>query len=127
MRAALFTDHDTPIEIADLDLARPKANEVRVRIAAAGVCHSELHLTRGEWAAPAPLVPGHEGSGIVTEIGTTSESRRGPKRSSCPRPAQSRFVEMRRWTPSRWWAALLRPVSVPLCTRPRSPASRRSR
>ncbi|ROZ99348.1 alcohol dehydrogenase catalytic domain-containing protein [Gordonia sp. OPL2] len=69
MRAALFTDTDTPVDIVDVDLQSPEANEVRIRITAAGVCHSELHLIRGEWEAPVPLVPGHEGSGIVTEVG----------------------------------------------------------
>ncbi|OPX16319.1 Zn-dependent alcohol dehydrogenase [Gordonia sp. i37] len=69
MRAALFTDKDTPVDIVDVDLDPPKSNEVRVRITAAGVCHSELHLIRGEWEAPAPLVPGHEGSGIITAVG----------------------------------------------------------
>lgn len=69
MRAALYIDKDTPIEIHDFDLAPPQAGEVRVKIAAAGICHSELHLTRGEWYAPAPLIPGHEGSGVVTEVG----------------------------------------------------------
>jgi S-(hydroxymethyl)glutathione dehydrogenase/alcohol dehydrogenase len=69
MRAALFTDKDTPVEIAELELAAPQQNEVRIRITAAGVCHSELHLIRGDWEAPAPLVPGHEGSGTVTEVG----------------------------------------------------------
>lgn len=69
MRAALYRDQNTPIEIADLTLDHPRENEVKIRIAAAGVCHSELHLTRGEWYAPAPLVPGHEGSGVVVETG----------------------------------------------------------
>ncbi|RFC75074.1 Zn-dependent alcohol dehydrogenase [Streptomyces sp. AcE210] len=69
MRAALYTEPGKQIEIADFMLAPPKEGEVRVRIAAAGVCHSELHLTRGEWYAPAPLVPGHEGSGVVVETG----------------------------------------------------------
>ncbi|MFB7711864.1 Zn-dependent alcohol dehydrogenase [Streptomyces sp. NPDC056105] len=69
MRAALYTEPGKQIEIADFTLAPPKEGEVRVRIAAAGVCHSELHLTRGEWYAPAPLVPGHEGSGVVVETG----------------------------------------------------------
>ncbi|MFI5498100.1 hypothetical protein ACIA5E_03475 [Nocardia asteroides] len=53
MRAALFTDKDTSVEVTDIDLAVPSRNEVRVQIAAAGVCHSELHLVRGEWEAPA--------------------------------------------------------------------------
>ncbi|WP_244302953.1 alcohol dehydrogenase catalytic domain-containing protein [Leucobacter coleopterorum] len=42
---------------------------MRVKIAAAGVCHSDLHVKRGEWDAPAPMVMGHEGSGVVTELG----------------------------------------------------------
>lgn len=69
MRAALYRDKNTPIEIVDMGLDHPRENEVKIRIAAAGVCHSELHLTRGEWYAPAPLIPGHEGSGVVTEVG----------------------------------------------------------
>ncbi|WP_039826141.1 alcohol dehydrogenase catalytic domain-containing protein [Nocardia testacea] len=69
MRAALFTHQDASVEIADIELAAPRRNEVRVEIAAAGVCHSELHLVRGEWEVPAPLVPGHEGSGVITEVG----------------------------------------------------------
>ncbi|HLI61047.1 MAG TPA: alcohol dehydrogenase catalytic domain-containing protein [Solirubrobacteraceae bacterium] len=53
-----------------VSLAPPRAGEVRVRIAAAGVCHSDLHLVdgalgRGRW----PLVPGHEGAGVVEAIG----------------------------------------------------------
>lgn len=69
MKAIVFRQPETPIEVADVDLAAPKAGEVRVRIAAAGVCHSDLHVKRGEWDAPAPLVMGHEGSGVVVELG----------------------------------------------------------
>ncbi|KMO68523.1 alcohol dehydrogenase catalytic domain-containing protein [Mycolicibacterium chlorophenolicum] len=69
MKAVVFRDPATAIEFADVDLDGPKAGEVRVRIAAAGVCHSDLHVKRGEWDAPAPLVMGHEGSGVVTELG----------------------------------------------------------
>ncbi len=69
MKAVVFRDSATPIEFCDVDLAGPKAGEVRVRIAAAGVCHSDLHVKRGEWDAPAPLVMGHEGSGVVIELG----------------------------------------------------------
>jgi len=69
MKAIVFRDPETAIEVADVDLAAPKAGEVRVKIAAAGVCHSDLHVKRGEWDAPAPLVMGHEGSGVVVELG----------------------------------------------------------
>ncbi|WP_409185952.1 hypothetical protein F9C11_17565 [Amycolatopsis sp. VS8301801F10] len=48
MRAVLFRDPDTPVELVDVGLAGPRTGEVRVRITAS-VCRSELHLVRGEW------------------------------------------------------------------------------
>lgn len=57
------------MRVSDVDLAQPKAGEVEVAIAAAGVCHSDLHVVLGEWQHPTPVVLGHEGSGIVTAIG----------------------------------------------------------
>ncbi len=69
MRAVVFTSPGDPVEVADVDLAPPGPGEVRVRIAAAGVCHSDLHVRRGDWQPPAPLVMGHEGAGTVIETG----------------------------------------------------------
>jgi S-(hydroxymethyl)glutathione dehydrogenase/alcohol dehydrogenase len=69
MKAVVFRSPGAPLEYIDVELAAPKAGEVRVKIAAAGVCHSDLHVKRGEWDAPAPLVMGHEGSGVVLELG----------------------------------------------------------
>ncbi|GAA3877121.1 Zn-dependent alcohol dehydrogenase [Leifsonia kafniensis] len=69
MKAVVFRSPGAPLEYIDVELAAPKAGEVRVKIAAAGVCHSDLHVKRGEWDAPAPLVMGHEGSGVVVELG----------------------------------------------------------
>lgn len=69
MQAVVFTEPSEPIQFTEVELAAPGPGEVRVRIAAAGVCHSDLHVKRGEWDAPAPLVMGHEGSGVVTELG----------------------------------------------------------
>lgn len=69
MKAVIFRDADTPVEYTDVDLAAPGYGEVKVRIEAAGVCHSDLHIKRGEWDIARPLVMGHEGSGIVTELG----------------------------------------------------------
>lgn len=70
MRAIVFRSADAPVEFTEVELAPPGPSEVRVAIAAAGVCHSDLHVRRGEWTAPTPLVMGHEGSGVVTEIGS---------------------------------------------------------
>ncbi|RDV45890.1 dehydrogenase [Leifsonia sp. ku-ls] len=69
MQAVVFTEPSAPIQFTEVALAAPGPGEVRVKIAAAGVCHSDLHVKRGEWDAPAPLVMGHEGSGVVTELG----------------------------------------------------------
>lgn len=68
IRAAVF-DADGGISVEDVDLAAPGPGEVRVKIAAAGVCHSDLHVTTRAWEVPAPVVLGHEGSGVVTATG----------------------------------------------------------
>lgn len=69
MRAAVFRTPGVAVEITDVELAPPRAGEVEVTIAAAGVCHSDLHVIRGEWQVPVPVILGHEGSGIVTALG----------------------------------------------------------
>lgn len=74
MQAAVYRGKDSSVEVVDVALQPPKFGEVRVRIAAAGVCHSDLHIKRGEWDAPVPLVMGHEGSGVVTELGDGVDS-----------------------------------------------------
>lgn len=55
--------------IEQLDLADPQAGEVRVKIAASGVCHSDWHLATGDTKHPMPAVAGHEGAGVVEAIG----------------------------------------------------------
>jgi len=67
--AAVFSGAGRELEIAEVELAAPRAGEVEVEIAAAGVCGSDLHVVRGEWAVPMPVVLGHEGSGVVTAVG----------------------------------------------------------
>jgi Zn-dependent alcohol dehydrogenase len=58
-----------------VDLAPPRPGEVRVRIAAAGVCHSDLHLAEGRLGAGRwPVVLGHEGAGVIDAIGEGVEN-----------------------------------------------------
>lgn len=57
------------LTIEEIELDPPKANEVLVRMQAAGVCHSDLHTYRAELRAKPPLVLGHEGAGIVEQVG----------------------------------------------------------
>jgi len=69
VRAVVLSSAESPPRVEDVRVDPPKAGEVRVRVAAAGVCHSDLHVRKLEWDVPLPLVMGHEGSGIVTEVG----------------------------------------------------------
>src|SRR5512140_518420 len=69
IQAALITAPNQPIQIETLDLDSPQAGEVLVRIAACGVCHSDYHLISGATNHPLPVVPGHEGAGIVEAVG----------------------------------------------------------
>ncbi|HSL76811.1 MAG TPA: alcohol dehydrogenase catalytic domain-containing protein [Candidatus Limnocylindrales bacterium] len=76
VRAAVLEEVGQPAVIRELDLIEPRAGEVRVRMLASGVCHSDLHVRDGEWDRPTPIVMGHEGAGIVEAVGTGVESPR---------------------------------------------------
>ena len=68
--AAVVPARSAPFELASLDLAVPQADEVLVRIVASGMCHTDLHARDGYFPnLPYPIVCGHEGAGIVEEIG----------------------------------------------------------
>src|SRR6185295_10257281 len=69
IRAAVLWEAGTPLSVEEVELADPKAGEVRVRIAAAGVCRSDLHVMEGVWTYDLPMVLGHEGAGIVDAVG----------------------------------------------------------
>jgi S-(hydroxymethyl)glutathione dehydrogenase/alcohol dehydrogenase len=69
MRAAVFWEPGSRVEILDVELAPPKAGEVLVRIAACGVCASDLHVVDGDLPEPLPIVLGHEASGVIVEAG----------------------------------------------------------
>jgi len=70
MKAAVLYEPGTPVEILDVELAGPKEGEVLVRIAACGVCHSDVHVVDGRLPEPLPAVLGHEASGVVVETGS---------------------------------------------------------
>ncbi|GAA3574961.1 Zn-dependent alcohol dehydrogenase [Nonomuraea rosea] len=70
MRGVILRETGKPVEVSDeLTLRRPGPGEVRVRLRAAGVCHSDLSMCEGRLPARLPLVPGHEGAGEVVELG----------------------------------------------------------
>src|SRR5436305_13782523 len=68
-KAAILNEYQTPLSIEEVDIDPPKADEVLVKIAAAGICHSDYHVMKGEWRNGLPMILGHEASGIVVEVG----------------------------------------------------------
>lgn len=69
IQAAVFTAPHVPFQIETLDLQPPCAGEVLVRVSAAGVCHSDWHLMTGATRHVTPVVPGHEGAGVIEAVG----------------------------------------------------------
>ena len=91
-RAAILHDMGRPWSVEEFELDPPKAGEVLVEMAAAGLCHSDEHILNGDMSAPNevmkefglpamfPMIGGHEGSGVV------ARSRRGRDRVRAGRP-----------------------------------------
>src|SRR5580698_11459213 len=68
-KAVLAREVGKPVLVEQIEVAEPRHGEVTVRIAACGVCHSDLSATNGTINYPLPLVLGHEGAGVVTAVG----------------------------------------------------------
>lgn len=71
IKAAVLYEHNTPLVIEEIDLAPPGPGEVLVKIAAVGLCHSDLHVIKNSLNSyhPLPVVLGHEAAGIVEAVG----------------------------------------------------------
>jgi S-(hydroxymethyl)glutathione dehydrogenase/alcohol dehydrogenase len=70
IRAAVLEEFGAPLVVQDVDLAEPRRGEVLVRLAACGVCHTDLYTASGaDPSGYAPTVLGHEGAGVVERVG----------------------------------------------------------
>ncbi|KKB37379.1 Alcohol dehydrogenase [Bacillus thermotolerans] len=71
MKAAVVNEFKQDLEIKNVEKPAPGRGEVLVKIEACGVCHTDLHAAHGDWPVKPklPLIPGHEGVGIVEEVG----------------------------------------------------------
>ena len=70
MKAAVLYDINEPLQIEQFALPDIEDDQVRVRLVASGVCHSDWHVIKGEWPfIQVPTILGHEGAGVVEEIG----------------------------------------------------------
>lgn len=71
MKAAVVTAFGKPLEFREVEVPIPGAGQVLVKIAASGVCHTDLHAAQGDWPVKPnpPFIPGHEGVGHVVAVG----------------------------------------------------------
>jgi NDMA-dependent alcohol dehydrogenase len=101
INAAILWEQGAPLSVEEAELGGPRAGEVLVELKAAGVCHSDLHPARGDWPVRTPLVLGHEGAGVVREVGAgVKRVREGdhvvfcwaPPCGSCPPCTEGRPV-----------------------------------
>jgi S-(hydroxymethyl)glutathione dehydrogenase/alcohol dehydrogenase len=68
VKAAIFEGVGRPLTVEELPKPEPRQGEVLIKVAACGVCHSDLHVIKGELPYPAPTVLGHETSGVVEAV-----------------------------------------------------------
>jgi S-(hydroxymethyl)glutathione dehydrogenase / alcohol dehydrogenase len=70
----VFWGPGRPLEVRDIELDEPGPHDVVVRMAAVGICGTDLHSIKGEWDRPTPVVLGHEGAGVVEDVGSAVTS-----------------------------------------------------
>ena len=114
-RAAVAFEAKQPLEIVELDLDGPKAGEVLVEIMATGICHTDAYTLDGfDSEGLFPSILGHEGAGVVREVGAgvTSGRSRATMSSRSTRPNAASVNR----------ASAARPISAPRSARPRARA-----
>lgn len=77
MKAAVVTEFAHPLEIVERDRPAPSLGQVLVRMETCGLCHTDIHAAGGDWPVKPtlPIVPGHEGIGIIEQLGDGVTSR----------------------------------------------------
>jgi len=71
-RAAVVHDFKSPLKVEQVEAPALESNQIRVKLEASGLCHTDIHAAHGDWPVKPspPFIPGHEGVGIVTELGS---------------------------------------------------------
>ena len=69
MKAAICNEFKQPLVVEDVDIDSPGKGEVKIRMAATAICHSDIHLLSGDMIQELPTLAGHESAGYVEEVG----------------------------------------------------------
>jgi propanol-preferring alcohol dehydrogenase len=86
MKAAVVTSFTAPLEIQERDIPKPGPGEVLVRLETSGLCHTDIHAAHGDWPVKPtlPIIPGHEGVGIIEKLGEGVTTRSIGERVALP-------------------------------------------
>jgi len=86
MQAALVTDFTSPLVVKEVPVPAPGPEQVLVRVETCGICHTDIHAARGDWPVkPAlPFIPGHEGVGVIEQVGSQVDASRIGQRVAIP-------------------------------------------
>jgi S-(hydroxymethyl)glutathione dehydrogenase/alcohol dehydrogenase len=69
LKAAVCYEYDKPLVVEEVDIDPPQKDEVKVKLAATAVCHSDIHAFKGELPIKLPFIGGHESAGYIEEVG----------------------------------------------------------
>ena len=71
IKAAVARKFNAPLSVETVTLSAPRAGEVKVKIAACAICHSDIAFIDGKFGGTLPAIYGHEAAGHITELGET--------------------------------------------------------
>ena len=69
MKAAVCYENNKPLVVEEIEIESPHKNEVKVKLTATAVCHSDIHFINGDLGGNTPFIPGHESAGYIDEVG----------------------------------------------------------
>ena len=69
MKAAVCYEFGQPLVVEEIEIDPPQAGEIKVKLAACAICHSDIHYAEGAWGGTLPSIFGHEAAGVVEEVG----------------------------------------------------------
>ncbi|MCY4051277.1 MAG: zinc-binding dehydrogenase [Gammaproteobacteria bacterium] len=69
MKAAVCYEHGKPLTIEEVSIGDPVGRQVKVKIGACAICHSDIHYAEGAWGGYTPAIYGHEAAGVVVDVG----------------------------------------------------------
>jgi propanol-preferring alcohol dehydrogenase len=86
MKAAVVTSFTQPLDVREVPVPEPGPGQVLIRMETCGLCHTDIHAARGDWPVKPtpPFIPGHEGIGIIEELGPDVHQRRVGDRVAIP-------------------------------------------